>query len=32
VRDIRRLQGAVVIEVNKENRDLLVEEILKLLD
>ena len=32
VRDIRRLQGAVVIEVNKENRDLLVEDILKLLD
>jgi nucleoside-triphosphatase len=32
VRDIRRLQGAVVIEVNKENRDFLVEEILKLLD
>ena len=32
VRDIRRLQGAVVIEVNKENRELLVEEILKLLD
>jgi Predicted nucleotide kinase len=32
VRDIRRLQGAVVVEVNKENRDLLVEEILKLLD
>jgi len=32
VRDIRRLQGAVVIEVDKENRDLLVEEILKLLD
>jgi len=32
VRDIRRLPGAVVVEVNKENRDLLVEEILKLLD
>jgi nucleoside-triphosphatase len=32
VRDIRRLQGAVVVEVDKENRDLLVEEILKLLD
>jgi Predicted nucleotide kinase len=32
VKDIRRLQGAVVVEVNKENRDLLVEEILKLLD
>ena len=32
VRDIRRLQGAVVIEVDKQNRDLLVEEILKLLD
>jgi Predicted nucleotide kinase len=32
VRDVRRLQGAVVIEVNKENRDILVEEILKLLD
>jgi len=32
VRDIRRLQGAVVVEVDKQNRDLLVEEILKLLD
>jgi len=32
VRDIRRLPGAVVVEVNKENRDFLVEEILKLLD
>ncbi len=32
VRDIRRLQGAVVVEVDKQNRELLVEEILKLLD
>jgi nucleoside-triphosphatase len=32
VRDIRRLQGAVVVEVDKQNRDFLVEEILKLLD
>jgi len=32
VREIRRLQGAVVVEVDKQNRELLVEEILKLLD
>jgi len=32
VKEIRRLPGAVILEVNKENRDYLAEEVIKLLN